>query len=101
MLEFRVEISPIQLVELAKKGIKGTHYDDSTTSIRGKTQKETPQPDSTLRMWIPAGLMHQVHPGLVEDYTAVEEERERKKNAKGKGKGKGRAREDSDGEEEE
>ncbi|KAF8879681.1 hypothetical protein CPB85DRAFT_1443135 [Mucidula mucida] len=101
LLEFCVEISPIQLVELAKKGIKGTHYDDGTTSIRGETQKETPQPDSTLRMWIPAGLMHQVHPGLVEDYTAIEEERERKKNAKGKGKGKGRAREDSDGEEEE
>ncbi|OCH90241.1 PIN domain-like protein, partial [Obba rivulosa] len=73
LLEYRVEIDPAQLVDLASAGIKGKHPEPPTSqSSRGNSKKAAPDPHSVLRLWIPASIMRQVHPGLVEDFEAAE-----------------------------
>ncbi|KAL0956100.1 hypothetical protein HGRIS_002268 [Hohenbuehelia grisea] len=121
LLEYRVEISPRQLVDLTAAGIKGTRsapggsaqqsdaMDDeafdawmnSQANEEGDdgqatkaTKKSPPEPMSTLRLWIPAPMMHQVHPGLVEDFTMAEEAKRNKKANKGKGKARAVAQDD-------
>ncbi|KAJ7675094.1 hypothetical protein B0H17DRAFT_1140524 [Mycena rosella] len=76
LLEFRVEVCPHQLAALADSGIKGT--------------REAPDAsDQNMRMWIPAVMLQQVHPALVDDYF--------EKPARGKGKGKARDDESDSG----
>ncbi|CAA7259251.1 unnamed protein product [Cyclocybe aegerita] len=77
LLEYRVEISPIQLVTLTNAGIQDTrsHPPETTPS---KTDR-----NSALRLWIPATILQRVHPSMVEHYIL---EKTRKK-----GKGKARA----------
>ncbi|KAK0218401.1 hypothetical protein EDD85DRAFT_361816 [Armillaria nabsnona] len=84
-LEYHVEICPIQLVHLADSCIKGVRFDDGTTSFKS-TKKEDDDPHSKLLMWIPASMMHQIHPGLVEDFSVAEEAKSQKKANKGKGR---------------
>lgn len=84
LLEYKVNICPSHLVTLAKQGIKWTRPDGPTASIDNSGLH------SAVWMWIPASIFHQVHPGLVEDYTIMEEA---KKNKKTRSKGKGKARE--------
>lgn len=85
LLEYRVEVCPIQLVHLADSGIKGVRFDDGTTSFK-PTKTEDVDPNSKMLMWIPASMMHQVHPGLVEDFSVAEEAKSQKKANKGKGR---------------
>ena len=99
LLEYRVEVSPTVLVTLALSGIKGIRpepsittpvadtddYLDEQPSSAKKSKKPPPHPHSTMPMWIPASMMHQVHPDLVEDYAAIEGT---KKKRTGKGTSK-------------
>ncbi|KAJ3518141.1 hypothetical protein NLJ89_g64 [Agrocybe chaxingu] len=77
LLQYRVEISPIQLVTLTNAGIQGTR-----SHPPGTTPSKTDR-NSTLQLWIPATILQRVHPSMVEHYTL---EKTRKK-----GKGKARA----------
>ncbi|KAK0218358.1 hypothetical protein EDD85DRAFT_1029291 [Armillaria nabsnona] len=87
LLEYRVEVCPIQLVHPANSGIllQGVRFDDGTTSFK-PTKKEDADPHSKMLMWIPASMMHQVHPGLVEDFSVAEGAKSQKKANRGKGK---------------
>jgi hypothetical protein len=106
LLEYRVEVCPIQLVAITRSGIKGTHpepangaalSDDEFAELmdespRKAKKKPPPDPDTVMRMWLPASIMRHVHPKLVDDFEAAEESKKNKKTA-GKGKGKGKAQE--------
>jgi Holliday junction resolvase YEN1 len=50
-------------------------------------KKPPPHPQSSMRIWVPGSMLHQVHPGLVEDYAMQEEARKTKKTTR-KGKAK-------------
>ena len=98
ILEYRVEVSPVQLVSLASASIKGKRAEPSAMSAasmedefndishgerpKNGTKKPPPHPDSSMRIWVPGSMLHQVHPGLVEDYTIGEEARKTKKTTK-------------------
>lgn len=107
LLEYRVEVSPIQLVALANSGIKGTRgdnpnklapniYDDTMlgdgSQSKRDPKKPPPDPNSVMRMWIPASMLHQVHPALVEEFVFADEAKKAKQANKGKGKGKAKAK---------
>ncbi|RPD73836.1 PIN domain-like protein, partial [Lentinus tigrinus ALCF2SS1-7] len=92
MLEYRVEICPRQLVEIANSGITGIHpdpkqsgrardnddeMDDEDDDEPGSGGKKRGLNDNILK-WIPASIMRQVHPALVEEY----EEKVRSKQSK-------------------
>lgn len=106
LLEYRVEISPLQLIEYTSAGIKGTRpeppsagaedgiSDDEGEATKKGPKKPPPPPESIMRIWIPASILHQVHPGLVEDFVMAEEA---KKNKSTKGKGKTRAIDEDEG----
>ncbi|KAF8170205.1 hypothetical protein K438DRAFT_1982730 [Mycena galopus ATCC 62051] len=69
MLEFRVEVCPRQLVALAESGIKGTRRAPPGEAERERSlKKPAPEPESTLRMWIPGVMLQRIHPDLVEEY---------------------------------
>ncbi|KAL6308181.1 hypothetical protein BKA93DRAFT_700456, partial [Sparassis latifolia] len=109
ILEYRVEVDPHQLLELVESGIKGKHPeptlcvenatnsafedDDMQEFLLGSSQqgeksskKPPPDPYSVLRIWLPASIMRQVHPGLVENFEAAEEAKLMKKSTVGKRK---------------
>ena len=44
-------------------------------------KKPPPDPYSTMRLWLPASIMRQVHPSLVEDFEAGEEAKKKAKKA--------------------
>ncbi|KAH7919230.1 hypothetical protein BV22DRAFT_1133985 [Leucogyrophana mollusca] len=108
ILEYRVEVCPSQLVDLARSGIKGKRpeppdsahaADDSTepaeTSPQGvkrAPKQPPPDPESIMRIWVPASMVRQVHPGLVLDFEAIEEAKKFKKSAKVGGQGIGKKR---------
>jgi hypothetical protein len=99
ILEYRVEVSPAQLVSLVLAGIKGKRAEPPTTSAASVEQKftdgkisknganEPPHPESPVRIWVPGSMLHQVHPGLVEDYVMEEEARKTRKVTKNGGDG--------------
>jgi hypothetical protein len=124
ILEYRLEIAPAQLVRLASAGVQGlrkpadTTYDvlpsESEDSDEdddedghvgtGRRKKRRgggppPEPDSHLRVWMPACIVRLVLPNLVDRYEAAQEAKRAKKSrpkvprgtakastAKGKGK---------------
>ena len=124
ILEYRLEIAPAQLVCLASAGIQGlrkpadttydvlpsesedTEVDDEGSGGGKKGRKKRrgggppPEPDSHLRVWMPACMVGYVLPDLVERYEAALEAKRAKKakskvprstaraapKAKGKGK---------------
>ena len=125
ILEYRLEIAPAQLVCLASAGIQGlrkpadTTYDvlpsesedsdevddeDGGGGTKGRKKRRgggpPPEPDSHLRVWMPACMVGYVLPDLVEQYeTALEAKRAKKSKSrvprgtaraapKAKGKGK-------------
>jgi Holliday junction resolvase YEN1 len=110
LLEYRVEICPNQLVAITHSGIKGIHpepanpasaapLDDDFADLMDDSPKKAakkppPDPDSTMRMWLPGSMVRHVHPGLVKDFEAAEEAKKNKKSV-GKGKGKEKATEDN------
>lgn len=94
ILEYRLEVAPAQLVCLASAGIQGlrnpadTTYDvlpsesedkssgdpdvRDTTGRRQKkrSKRSPPEPDSHLRVWMPACMVRPVLPELVKQYEA-------------------------------
>lgn len=105
ILEYRLEVAPAQLVCLASAGIQGlrkpadTTYDvlpsesedesggDSDIRDMGRRRKKRsrqspPEPDSHLRVWMPACMVRLALPELVKRYEAELEA----KRAKSKGK---------------
>lgn len=67
ILEYRVEISPVQLVEITKSGILGKRAEPPHTE-GSNVPKELTDPNTSLRLWIPASMLLRVHPTLVEQF---------------------------------
>ena len=91
MLEYRLEIAPKQLVQMAESGIKGTRApegsdewaseDDDEGTRAGKCDQKIPiDPESHLRLWMPACMVALVEPQLVEEYENIRAQREMKKS---------------------
>ena len=101
ILEYRLEVAPAQLVRLASAGIQGlrkpadTTYDvlpsesedDSGGDLddAGRRRKKRgagppPEPDSHLRVWMPACMVRPALPELVERYEAGLEAKRAKKS---------------------
>ena len=114
ILEYRVEVSPEQLITLASSGIKGKRHVPSHNAVpvedefdilmhgEGSQQgpkKLPPDPHSHMRIWIPASIMHQVHPGLVEEFAIVDEVKNNRM-VRGKKKGKPSVLDEDDGDRE-
>ncbi|KAI0692538.1 hypothetical protein C8T65DRAFT_762091, partial [Cerioporus squamosus] len=92
LLEYRVEICPRQLHEIASAGIEGLHPDPGAGAGDSDDEGDDADDDGdeqepragqktkkdNLLLWIPASIMRQVHPDVVEEY----EERIRSKNLK-------------------
>ncbi|KAL4074298.1 hypothetical protein J3A83DRAFT_4371567 [Scleroderma citrinum] len=76
MLEYRIEIPPSQLVQIALMSIRGMRPLDplsvsqqNPSSFSYCTPKNVPHDsDSTIRLWVPASMMDEVHPNLVAEY---------------------------------
>ncbi|KAL4241617.1 XPG/Rad2 endonuclease [Abortiporus biennis] len=85
LLEFRVEVDPAQFVALANSGITGKHReptknaigltdDDLDATLLGSqfAEKESKgkatDPLAVMRVWLPASMMRQVHPRLIQEY---------------------------------
>ncbi|CCM02117.1 uncharacterized protein FIBRA_04194 [Fibroporia radiculosa] len=97
VLEYRLEIAPAQLVRLCESGIKGLRHevvtglddsndttdDDDEDAPRGKkTKKPPPEPESHLRIWLPACMVRIVEPELVDEFEGIQEMRQAKKAGK-------------------
>jgi hypothetical protein len=105
LLEYRLEIAPAQLVQLASAGIQGlrkpadTTYDvlpsesedsdevDDGDGHAGTGRKKKrrgggppPEPESHLRVWMPACMVRYVLPDLVDGYEAALEAKRAKKS---------------------
>ncbi|KAH9032775.1 hypothetical protein EDB85DRAFT_1890542 [Lactarius pseudohatsudake] len=106
ILEYRLEVAPAQLVSLACAGIQesrkpaDTTYDvlpsasedsggdpddrDTGTRKRKRGARAPLEPDSHLRMWMPACMVRPALPDLVKRYEAELEAKRTKKLSKGK-----------------
>ncbi|CAL1695341.1 unnamed protein product [Somion occarium] len=93
LLEYRIEIDPKQFVDLAHAGIKGKHPEPETTP---ELKKARPESLATMRVWVPASMMQQVHPALVQEYLAEKTN----KGTRGNERRKRASRADEDGGEE-
>ena len=92
--EYRLEIAPKQLVQLTESGIKGLRVpegpdewasdDAEGDEDGGKKGKKVPiDPETHLRVWMPACMVKLVQPDLVESYEELQENKRLKKAAKG------------------
>ncbi|KAF8270748.1 PIN domain-like protein, partial [Lactarius quietus] len=102
ILEYRLEVTPAQLVHLASAGIQGlqmptdTTYDvlpsesedesggDPSAGEAGRSRKKCgagppPEPDSHLRVWMPARMVRPALPELIKQYEAGLEAKRAKK----------------------
>jgi Holliday junction resolvase YEN1 len=87
ILEYRLEISPVQLVHDCQAGMSGIRppieYDEWDDEEEDKKDKKPPpDPQSHLRIWIPASLVQIVEPDLVDDFESIQEKRRAKKTGK-------------------
>jgi len=92
MLEYRLEIAPKQLVRMAESGIKGTRVpegpdewaseeDEDEDPRTGKGGQKVPiDPETHLRLWMPACMVALVEPQLVEEYESNEAQKRMKKS---------------------
>ena len=93
MLEYRLEIAPKQLVRMTESGIKGTRVpegpdewaseedeDEDARAGKGKGKGGPIDPESHLRLWMPACMVALVEPQLVEEYENIQAQREMKKS---------------------
>ena len=92
--EYRLEIAPQQLVRLAESGIQGTRVPEGPDEWaseggedddgEGKKRKKEPiDPETHLRLWMPACMVKLVEPRLVKEYEDLQEQRFMKKRKKG------------------
>ncbi|KAG2107686.1 uncharacterized protein F5147DRAFT_696689 [Suillus discolor] len=120
ILEYRLEIAPAQLVQLAGGGVQGirppievdaafddTEGDDEDEEDggkqkgKGKGKKPPPDPKSHLRVWMPACMVQAVEPELVEAFEEIqlrklEKKTKRSNKTDGKKKAASTAQGDSD-----
>ncbi|KAF8154069.1 hypothetical protein B0H34DRAFT_799973 [Crassisporium funariophilum] len=95
ILEYRLEVAPKQLVRLTESGIKGTRVpegpdewasevedDEKATKKGGKGAPV--DPETHLRLWMPACMVKLVEPRLVQDFEGTQEQKELKKMKKGR-----------------
>lgn len=94
ILEYRVIVNPTQFVRLAAAGIKGKHPEpgaqgasDEPGGSQAVKKKPPAEPEEEMLLWIPASIMRQVHPQLIEAYNTGKTTKVPRKN-----KGKRRAR---------
>ncbi|KII83853.1 hypothetical protein PLICRDRAFT_147946 [Plicaturopsis crispa FD-325 SS-3] len=112
ILEYRLEIAPAQLVRLAEAGVLGTRRaisdaedsdseddgEDSDGEGKKKGKKKPPvDPNSHVRIWMPACMVAMVEPGLVQEYEDLAQKRLDKKAGKGRASPKKRAAKKSAG----
>lgn len=94
LLEYRLEIAPKQLVRLAEAGIKGTRVpegpdewasenDDDDDDEPKKKNKAPVDPETHLRLWMPACMVKLVEPDLVKEHEEKEDQKLQKKLKKG------------------
>jgi len=95
LLEYRLEIAPKQLVKLTESGIKGTRVpegpdewaseveDDEEGATKKRGKGPPIDPETHLRLWMPACMVNIVEPGLVKDYEDLQEKKKQKKTKKG------------------
>ncbi|TBU30914.1 PIN domain-like protein, partial [Dichomitus squalens] len=100
--EYRLEVAPAQLVRLCEAGVRGLRTalppdlsdDDEEEEVddddegggkrkdrRGK--KAPPDPESHLRMWLPACMVEMVEPEMVDEFEGVQRWKAEKKAGKG------------------
>ncbi|KAH9834404.1 uncharacterized protein C8Q71DRAFT_725004 [Rhodofomes roseus] len=108
ILEYRLEVAPAHLVRLSESGVRGLRTalatgldddsdvpedDDSDDGGKGKKRvpKPPPDPQSHLRIWLPACMVRIAQPDLVEEFEGIQEMRAAKKAGKA-GKASGTAR---------
>ena len=91
--EYRLEVAPAQLVRIAESGIKGTRSpegpdewaDEDAEEGAGKDpRKPPPDPQSHMRVWMPAALIQIVEPALTEDFETAKQRKQDKKAGKGR-----------------
>ncbi|KDQ17005.1 hypothetical protein BOTBODRAFT_172612 [Botryobasidium botryosum FD-172 SS1] len=96
LLEYRLEVAPQVLVKVAESGLKGLRvpeeghsddeiedeWDDEESGDKGK--KAPPDPDSHIRVWLPASMVRLVERDLTEKFEVLEEKKKAKKAGKGK-----------------
>ncbi|KAG1875769.1 hypothetical protein F4604DRAFT_1761955 [Suillus subluteus] len=97
ILEYRLEIAPVQLVQLAGGGVQGIRppievdaaFDDTEGDDededggkqkgKSKGKKPPPDPESHLRVWMPACMVQIVEPELVEAFEDIQRRKLEKK----------------------
>lgn len=94
--EYRLEIAPAQLVRLTESGVQGFRklpdkgdleddsFDEDEDEDGGKKRKNgpkkpPPEPDSHLRVWMPASMVRVVEPELVDEFEDSEGKKRKKK----------------------
>lgn len=78
VLEYQLEILPIQFISITESGIRGSRTppaaDITSISALGKEEKGkgrvAPDPKSSFKAWMPACMVQIVEPGLVAEYEA-------------------------------
>ena len=91
MLEYRLEIAPKQLVRMTESGIKGTRApevpdewaseeDEDEDARTGKGKGCPIDPETHLRLWMPACMVALVEPQLVDEYENAQAQRALKKS---------------------
>lgn len=100
LLEYRLEIDPRQLIELTRSGVQGIRHpedgdeepldedgwsddDDGDGGKKGKKAAKSTDPESHLRIWVPATLVRMVEKDLVERFDELEEKKALRKGKKG------------------
>lgn len=95
LLEYRLEIAPKQLVRLAESGIKGIRVpegpdewasekeDEEGGGPKKRGKGQPVDPESHLRVWMPACMVKLVEPDLVQEFGDKEEQKRLKKAKKG------------------
>lgn len=87
LLEYRLEVSPKHLVDLASAGIKDirppliadlSSSDSETSESYKRAKKPLPDPSSPFRVWIAACIMRAAMPSLIDSF----EEKSKRKAAK-------------------
>lgn len=76
LLEYRLEVNPVHLNRLTAAGITGRHPEPESQATPSQPSGSQPpakkpaSPDDKILYWIPASIMRQVHPRLVEIFDA-------------------------------
>ncbi|KAJ4479219.1 hypothetical protein J3R30DRAFT_3882938 [Lentinula aciculospora] len=101
-LEYRVALDPTILVQLTTRGVKGIRRPDDKDEWAefekeagdessgdegggiGKSKKEYPDPTLPLKLWLPAVLVKEAIPDVVEAYEESRRRKEEKKTGKGR-----------------